>query len=204
MVDPSSLPLFQTAPARIAALQERYAEPHRHYHTWAHIGQMLELYETVETKCAHREAVLYAIYYHDAIYKVPSTTNEEESADLFEAEASDHIDADTLTTAKRLIIATKVHAIPDGMPEGEVHDCQYFLDIDMSITGMESEAYREYAQKIRKEYAVIPDAMYAAGRIQILKSFLEKERIFLTDSFRQQYEEQARENVTAEIERLAA
>lgn len=204
MVDPAALPLFQATPALFTSVKERYAEPHRHYHVWAHIEQMVELFKTIETKLTHNEATLYAVYYHDAVYAVPSATNEEDSATLFSAEASAHINTDIVETTKRFIVATKTHSIAEEMPGNEISDCQYFLDIDMSIVGAEPDIYRLYANNIRREYAVIPDALYYSGRKQILTSFLEKDRIFLTDHFHNQFEAQARENVTAEIARLVS
>jgi len=113
MVTPSTLPLFRAAPQLLGALKKRYDEPHRHYHCWAHIEQLLGLYGEIGERLSHHEAVLYALYYHDAIYAIPSSANEEDSAALFEAEAANHIDRDTAETAKQFIIATKNHPVED-------------------------------------------------------------------------------------------
>lgn len=57
------------------------------------------------------------------------------------------------------------------------------------------DRFREYHEGIRREYALVPDLIYNLKRKQALKRFLARERIFLTEEFRERYETQARENL---------
>jgi predicted metal-dependent HD superfamily phosphohydrolase len=46
--------------------------------------------------------------------------------------------------------------------------------------------------------------MYRRGRKKVLKSFIERERIYFTDEMKARYEAQARKNINSEIESLGA
>ncbi len=204
MVTALETPLFRAAPKLIPALKERYAEPHRHYHTWDHIKQMLTALDEIEASLTDRDATLYAVYYHDAVYNVPSSTNEEDSAALFASDAAERVDQRTIEKTTSFIIATKTHATDEAIAQDEQEDYRCFLDIDMSILGAKADEYNDYAENVRKEYAIIPDTLYTEGRKQILQGFLEKDRIFLTDHFYGRLERAARANITAEIEKLSS
>ncbi|HEX2560982.1 hypothetical protein [Phenylobacterium sp.] len=50
-------------------LEAAYAEPHRRYHTRAHIEACLTLLDEVQGLSAHERQILaWAIWWHDAIY----------------------------------------------------------------------------------------------------------------------------------------
>ena len=180
----------------------RYAEPWRFYHTERHVRSMLKKWRVIQRSHPDEQIVQnpipfeWAIWYHDAIYYPSAKDNEFRSADLARAELPDLIgDKDALMTGD-LVICTWDHQSHFGNP-----DTEFFLDLDLSILGEERVVYMEYADNIRKEYAKIPDADYARGRISILESFLSRPRIFYTDYFLGR-ELVARSNITTEIERL--
>jgi predicted metal-dependent HD superfamily phosphohydrolase len=98
---------------------------------------------------------------------------------------------------RRLILLTKTHrADPDD------HDGCLLLDADLLILGMPEGSYRAYARAIRQEYAWVDDAAYRAGRARVLRSFLERERIYATPELHDACEEQARANLNAELREL--
>ena len=194
-----TLALFETEPKLPNKLMVRYAEPHRFYHTWGHIEQLLEGFNEIESFISNRDAVAYAIYYHDAIYKIPGPDNEQESADLFADDAARQLDNELIAITVKFIRATKDHQIPEKFSVQEIEDCQHFLDLDMSILGSDPQSYRLYATNIRKEYAQFNDEMYNFGRTKILKEFLGRDQIFLSDHFNKQYEEAARNNISEEL-----
>ncbi len=186
----------------LAQLKGRYAEPQRHYHTWSHIGQLLQEYGGVAEYITHRAAVLCALYYHDVIYEIPSSDNECKSADLMKQELQDHIGADDLALAAKLIIATKEHEVDASLEGTKKQDCALFLDMDMSILGVPRDDYLQYAEKIRKEYFFVPEELYKTGRCKILAGFLERRRIYFSSFYFEKLEGPARANIAHEMRSL--
>lgn len=70
------------------ALYERlftaYSEPHRHYHTLAHVVEMLDCLEESSELARDRDMLSLAIWFHDVVYDstAPHGGNEAASADL--------------------------------------------------------------------------------------------------------------------------
>lgn len=190
--------------AILEQVRARYEEPGRHYHGWDHIKQMFAEATAVEHSWCRREAVFAAIYFHDAIYDPTSPTNEEDSAALLVEEMPPHLDAANLDLARRLVLATKRHALGEFFDAAEEPDARLFLDIDMSILGSPRETYRTYANDIRREYAIYDDDAYRAGRLKVLSAMLAQPSIYLSDTFRDRLEDSARSNLTFEIESLSA
>lgn len=196
------LALFKTHPSLMATLEMMYAEGHRKYHTWEHIEALVEVYEMFADQITHPEQVLYALYFHDAVYEIPGPENEQKSAELFRKTAKGVLDQEIIDDVFALIVATKAHSLPSDIKPHLINDCALFLDMDMSILGAPESAYERYSAQIREEYKSIPDQLYQAGRKSILTGFLEREAIFLTPDFNQRFEAAALRNIAAEIERL--
>src|SRR5690606_24928295 len=87
-------------------------------------------------------------------------------------------------------------------PEDTARLMRYFLDIDCAILGAPEPEYEGYSCRIRMEYSFIPFSVYAEGRRRVLLDFLSRDRIYYTDHFYALYEEQARKNISREIETL--
>lgn len=63
------------------ALISAYTESHRHYHSDAHINACLQHFDAVQHLAEYPAEVELAFWFHDAIYKPLSSTNELDSAD---------------------------------------------------------------------------------------------------------------------------
>ena len=53
---------------------------------------------------------------------------------------------------------------------------------------------------IRKEYSWVDEETFSERRTEILDRFLKRKNIYSTDFFRDKYEEQAQENLGANVE----
>ena len=190
--------------ARLAGLKARYAEPQRHYHTWAHIEALERHFERLRAHLHRPEPVLWALYWHDAIYDPTAKDNEDRSADLLLKEAADHLSPDDLAFADTIIRATAKHLVPEGLTDQDRADLSLFLDMDLSILAASPRVFDTYEANVRAEYAFVPDDAFRAGRGAILKSFLARERLYFTDVCAADWESPARENLARSIERLAA
>ena len=175
-------------------VQTNYQQSSRHYHTIAHLDFLHKELSSLKNEFSSWMVTVFAIAYHDIIYKVLRSNNEEKSADL----ATDRLRAIQLPPSKidlcrRMILATKKH---DDNPDKEIN---LFTDADLAILGTNPEAYLRYTNQIRSEYSIYPDVVYKPGRKKVVQHFLEMPRIFKTDEFACRYEKQARTNLGNEL-----
>ncbi|WP_299382733.1 hypothetical protein [uncultured Lacinutrix sp.] len=182
-----------------AEIETNYTQKTRHYHNLAHIHNMLLQAETYKTEIKDFEALQFAIWYHDIIYKSSKKDNEDKSALFAEKRLkSINFDSKRIENIEKLIISTKKHELAID----KNRDNAYLLDIDLSILGSDWDTYQTYISNIRKEYIIYPDFIYKPGRKKVLKHFLDRKTLYFTDVFRNKHETQARENLKKEIELL--
>jgi predicted metal-dependent HD superfamily phosphohydrolase len=180
------------------SIVEHYSASERAYHNLSHIQSLLALSESLLDKLQNRDALYFAIWFHDVIYDTKRSDNEEKSAEFAaEALASMGIPEQTITTTQEMILATKHHRASDLS-----WDMKAFLDLDTSILGAPEDVYKEYSAAIRKEYSWVPDFLYGKGRMKVLNDFLGRESIYNTLEFSAKYEAQARHNIAEEIRTL--
>lgn len=177
-----------------AQVLARYAEPHRHYHTQQHLGECLAAFERVRDLAAHPGEVELALWFHDAIYEVTRHDNEEQSAHwaLRELQAAGAME-DATQRVYQLVMATRHTAAPSAGDE------QLLVDIDLSILGAAPARFAQYEAQIREEYAFVPRWLFRRKRKAILQTFLDRPRIYSTDTFHAQLEQAARANLAAAI-----
>jgi predicted metal-dependent HD superfamily phosphohydrolase len=106
-----------------------------------------------------------------------------------------------MARVRELIELTSRHG---SLREADVdREAALFLDCDMAILGAERPRFIVYEQAIRAEYAHIWDAAFRAGRIRFLRRLLELPSIFLSSTFRERYEVQARQNIAWALAQLS-
>lgn len=144
--------------------------------------------------------ILLATFFHDAIYNPKSSTNEEDSMELFEEFVKDLVpkvnenDNTSEEQQQRIvsqqvasyIIQTKSHSLPESYltADSTFLDLKMFLDIDMSVLSKSRKAYMSYANLIRQEYIHVPRDIYCEKRSEILSSFLtQKKSLFFSSVF---------------------
>lgn len=178
-------------------IEQSYSEKGRYYHTLQHLENLLTELIDIEHEIQNREVVLFALYYHDVVYRATKSDNEEKSAALAQKRMLQlAIPTDTIERCKKLILATQSHFIADDS------DTNYFTDADLSVLGQNWERYSAYCENVRKEYAVYPDFVYNPGRKKVLRHFLTMDRIFKTELLYNKFEKVARQNIQKEIELL--
>ncbi len=176
------------------ALVKAYAHKSRHYHTLEHLRKMWHELEEVRSEINDWPSVVWALFYHDAIYNSLRQDNEQRSAELaVKHMRALNIAAERVDKCKDLILATKLHA------PAEDADTNFFTDADLAILGQSPEEYDRYAQQVRKEYQIYPDVVYLPGRKKVLGHFLEMSQLYQTPHFREKYEQKARENMAREL-----
>ena len=125
-------------------------------------------------------------------------SNERQSAAYFIAELGGFLPIDLQNRVVELIIATEKHELADTNDS----DMAYFLDMDLRILGQTDLVYQAYCQQIRLEYQHLAKVLYNFSRKKALKRFLDRKRLYFTERFSTQYEQQARQNIKSEIKTL--
>jgi predicted metal-dependent HD superfamily phosphohydrolase len=183
-----------------ANLLDRWAEPQRKYHTVDHLTAVLDHIDVLAAHAEDADVVRLAAWFHDAVYLPERSENEERSARLAErALAEAGVGAEATAEVARLVRLTVTHDPADGDRNGEV-----LCDADLAILAAEPEAYAAYAAAVREEYAFVPDEAFRDGRAAVLRQLLDLPRLFRTSHGAAAWEEQARRNLTVELELLTA
>jgi predicted metal-dependent HD superfamily phosphohydrolase len=180
-------------------LARHYDAPDRHYHTLAHLRDVLSIIESLHDQARNLPAIELAAWFHDVIYDPRSQDNEERSAAYAQAMLEQwQVAGPLIQQVSRLILATKHHQVDADDVDGQI-----LLDADLAILGAEDARYADYARAIRQEYAWVADEAYRIGRRKVLQSFLRRERIYLMDSLHATREAPARRNLQSEIDALS-
>jgi predicted metal-dependent HD superfamily phosphohydrolase len=177
-------------------LVRRYSEPHRRYHGLAHILYGIEHADLVVAPRSYDAMVLLlAWWFHDAVYHIGGTDNELASAELLIDQMSHTgLTRAVIEAAQQLVLVTMTHEPSTSLESAMV-------DLDLRILGDTPERYDTYRQDIRREYSMIPDALYYSVRVdRFLVPFLAREQIYHTPMVRARYETIARANLEWELE----
>jgi predicted metal-dependent HD superfamily phosphohydrolase len=194
---PASAPA--SAVARIGDdLLARWNEPQRYYHTAEHLQGVLWVIDEQAGAARDLSAVRLAAWFHDAVYDPRRVDNEEASALLAEAVLPE-LDVEPARVAEvaRLVRLTASHDPTPGDRDGGL-----LTDADLAILAGSPEAYRTYTVAVRREYAHVPDAAFAAGRAAVLRNLLDLPWLFHTPILRERWEEPARANIGWELATL--
>lgn len=177
----------------------RYAEPHRRYHTATHIMFVLRhLRDLCPAPHELSREVVAAALYHDAIYEPRTADNEARSATIATVDlAAIGWSPESCESVAALIRATAEH-LPGGAT-AEPDDRSLLLDADLAILGADPGAYQAYVNGVRAEYDHIDDDQWMRGRAAVLRHFLERPRLFMTDHMFGALEHRARANIEAEL-----
>ncbi len=182
------------------ALLAAYADPARGYHDVRHLAEVLARLDELAAAGASydRTPVLLAAWFHDAIYDGERDA-EERSAAWAEEALPDLLDAATVAEVARLVRLTESHR-PD---DGDANGCA-LSDADLGILAAPRSRYDEYAAAVRAEYSHLSDAVFTAGRADVLRDLVAKPRLFHTAYGLSEWEDPARRNVERELSVLAA
>lgn len=139
-------------------LEKTYSARRRHYHTLDHLDDMLKQLLPFRTVFKNWHVIVFAVAYHDAVYKAIRSDNEEKSASLA-VKRLKHIGVpdEHVTGCQQLILTTKRHEAAD-------YETNLFTDADLSILGSDPVTYSRYLKNIRLEYSMFPDILYNPGR----------------------------------------
>jgi predicted metal-dependent HD superfamily phosphohydrolase len=114
----------------------RYAEPHRRYHTWAHVRACLEARHLL-TEASLPEVDL-ALVFHDAIYEHLATDNEERSARLLLEEGRRAWLHESLLQRAQILVRATAHGVGHAI---DTEEACIVVDADLSILGSDPSSF---------------------------------------------------------------
>ncbi len=156
-------------------IEDSYSEPHRHYHTGAHIEHCLRQFDRAPDSMEDANAIELALWFHDVEYDPQAPNNEQESAERFRRSATGMMSDDLVEQVYRLIMAT----IHDYAPQ--VPDEQYVVDIDLSSFGLPWNEFVIDSRKVRNEFPAMSDREFAQKNIGFLRMLLDRPSVYSTD-----------------------
>ena len=183
-------------PGVLDRLLAAYSEPARAYHNQNHLDECFDHLAAVRPHLESPGVVGLALCFHDAVYDPQRRDNEARSAAWAEETLRNAGLEACAPRVRDLILLTADHA-PTELPDG-----RYLVDIDLAILGAHPNRFDEYETQVRQEYAWVPDDAFRQGRSEVLRRFLTRSPLYLTEYFRQEREGQARLNLNRSLVRL--
>ena len=177
-------------------LLDRWSEPHRHYHGCTHLLSVLESLDLLTEPADPPRTVLLAAWFHDAVYQGIPLQDEEESARL----AEDRLRDAGLPAAEVAEVARLVRLTGDHRPEADDDGGALLCDADLSVLGGDPDEYARYLAAVRKDYAHVGDADFAAGRAAVVRRLLELDPLFHTGRAKELWLDAAQRNLKGELE----
>lgn len=183
------------APA-FAALERGYAEPHRRYHTAAHIKHCLRQFDLAAAEMDAPDQVELAIWFHDVIYRPGAGDNERRSADLLLKLMGERVAPELRAAVDDLIMVT-VHPVPP-----RTADQRYVVDIDLSSFGLPWKEFLRDSVAVREEFPHLSDAEFYPGQCKFLEALIARPHFCYTEFFRARHEQRARDNIRGYLQAL--
>ncbi|MBD5786638.1 hypothetical protein IF650_10645 [Cellulosimicrobium terreum] len=186
-------------------LLDRWAQPSRHFHNLRHLADVLGRVDELAQETHDPDLVRLAAWYHGAVFDAKDRAayarkggeDESASAALALAELGDL--GAPQAAAER--VAQLVNALVRHAPDPADFDCAVLCDADLAMLAAEPQRYKEYLKDVRDEYAHIPPADYVRARIAILSKLMDRRSLF-SSPLGAAWEEAARQNLDAELQRL--
>lgn len=181
----------------LGQITSAYSEPHRRYHTLAHLQSCVNEVIGSWSRAVHLDEVRWAVLFHDAVCDSRRQDNEARSA-AWALRVMDELGRPEEEKARvqGMILATAHSEKPRTTDEALI------MDIDLSILGADEPAFDAYDHNVRAEYEWVPEDIYRRERAAILQSFLDRERIYHTSLYRRRFESAARANLKRALDRL--
>jgi predicted metal-dependent HD superfamily phosphohydrolase len=179
------------------ALLAAYRDPARGYHDALHLSEVLDrIAEIAGTGVAgDGPAVQLAAWFHDGVYD--GERGDEDRSAVWAEEAL--ADTGHAGQVARLVRLTEHHDPADDDLPGQV-----LCDADLGILAAPTARYDAYLAGVRRDYAHVSDADFAAGRTAVLRDLANRGRLFHTAYAREHWEPVARANLARELETLTA
>ena len=186
-------------------LAQAWMEPGRFFHNLERLKTLLENIDFMAQTARNPDALRLAAWFHGVRFDVSAQAV---------AQAKDGLDIHAGALKAQEVLTSLEMPQPQvqrvvGLIESlEGHrgdpddiDAQVRSDADVSILAADPEDYLDYMCQLRREYSAYDDAEFVSARSQVVSALLARRQLFWTHAA-SAWEELARENLRAELERL--
>ena len=186
---------------------ERWSAPERIHHNLRRLIAVLARVDELAPETHDPNVVRLAAWYHGAVFNAAAQhayarrggVDEPASAELARTELTElGVPVEVVDRIAALILGIARHAAPK-----DDIDAQALCDADLGGLAAEPQRYAAYRKEVRAEYAHIPREDYVRARLAIVTKLLDRTHLFQSP-MAQIWEDAARENLTAELDRLTA
>ncbi len=186
-------------------LVDRWSAPGRSFHNLKHLLDVLARVDELAEETHEPELVRLAAWYHGAVFdaaELAAYANRGGEDEVASARlARDQllglgVPAERAERVHDLVIALVRHS-----PDPSDFDCAVLCDADLAMLAAEPQRYKAYLHDLRNEYAHVPVEDYLRARQRILGKLLARPSLFVSP-LGAAWEEPARQNLTAELQRL--
>ncbi len=179
------------------ALLARYDEPHRRYHDRRHLAEVLAALRALTGGRPVPVEVVCAAWLHDAVHDGRDDDEERSAVLATQVLPPLGVAPPVVDEVARLVRLTLTH---DSAPDDAAG--ALLSDADLAVLGSSPERYASYAADVREEYAHVGDDAFRAGRTAVLRTLLERPRLYVTAEAHDRWDTAARRNLSDEISRL--
>ena len=179
------------------ALLARYDEPHRRYHDRRHLAEVLAALRALTGGPPVPLEVVCAAWLHDAVHDGRDDDEERSAVLATQVLPPLGVAPAVVDEVARLVRLTLTHDPAQGDVAGAL-----LSDADLAVLGSPPERYARYAADVRAEYAAVGDDAFRTGRTAVLRSLLDRPRLYVTAEGRDRWDTAARRNLRDEITRL--
>ena len=186
-------------------LLERWTRPDRHFHNLRHLVDVLARVDELDEEAHRPDLVRLAAWYHGAVFDsaerkaYANRGGEDEAASAVLAReqlTSLGVDEKTAQRVGELVSGLVRHS-----PDRSDMDSVVLSDADLAMLATEPQRYKAYLADVRAEYSHLPLEDYLQARLRILRKLLARPSLFVSP-LAQPWEEPARQNLSAELQRV--
>ncbi len=186
-------------------LLARWSAPGRHFHNTRHLADVLAHVDELAEEAHEPDLVRLAAWYHGAVFDAAERASfaHQGGEDERASAALARLELGELGLPEHAVdrVASLVTALARHTPIPGDEDCAVLCDADLAMLAAEPQRYKAYLTALRAEYAHIPVEHFVRARIAILRHLLGRPRLFASP-LGHGWEEPARQNVDAELQRL--
>ncbi|GEL95861.1 HD domain-containing protein [Cellulomonas composti] len=186
-------------------LEERWTSPGREFHNLKHLADVLVRVDELDEETHEPDLVRLAAWYHGAVFDAADRKAYESRGGEDETASAAVAYTDLTELGVPEASARRVHdlvaALVRHSPDPTDPDCAVLCDADLAVLATEPQRYKAYLHDVRAEYAHLPAEDYVRARVRILRKLLARKTLF-SSPLGAAWEEPARQNVSAELQRL--
>lgn len=179
-----------------AYVKPYYLEAHRQYFKFDYIENILDYCRnnSINLSTAQQLAILFLYSRWSPISKTPFS----DGAELLKLA----IDISNMEASQDVILAQKI-INQVGYPNLVEGQSILVHNLNMIRFGLDSSEYQKYEDLLRLEFSYLDNPTWATSRKNVLQNILNKQQIYMTQSFIDKFEQQARSNIEGQIQLLS-